>query len=231
MSNRLFYISLILSLIVHIYCIRFFSLNNRNISKDKMKSFEVVYSKLKQVDHKKPTKELRTIKAIKKEQTYPTKNIKVLSKKREFVPTVGENIKDFSKLTGKFRLDKKRAPNIHSFDKTQKVSISLGSKEQMSNPKYLNYYQVLGGMIKDEAYAILGDMETHRGEVYVAFLVTSDGQLQDIKIKGERTVASLYLKELAVNSVRRASPFPPFPKGLDYPEFTFNIKLYFQPTG
>ncbi len=230
MANTRFYIALFISLIIHIVCIFFLSYDKIVIKRQPKKTLEVTYQKIKQIETKQSDKDFQDIKIIERKEQFKQPDVKILKGKREFVPSVGENLKDFSKLTGKFKLERKRTVKMHSFDKSQKVAISLTEEEKISNPKYLSYYSIIGGMIKERVYDILGNNETRRGEVYLTFLVSADGTLQDILVKDERTVASPYLKELALKSVRQAAPFPVFPKGLDYPEFTFNIKLYFQPT-
>ncbi|MFT5169416.1 MAG: outer membrane biosynthesis protein TonB [Candidatus Omnitrophota bacterium] len=230
MGNRLFYIALTISLVLHITAIRKFSLKETQLQNKQSKVLEVVYKKTLKEKPGVSKKVEDVIKAIQRKEEPKVKNVKIFSKKREFIPSVGKNIRDISKLSGSFKLDKKRTPQAHSFDKEKKVSISLSNSEKISNPKYLNYYQIVGGLIKEKVYTELGDYSTNRGEVYVTFLITANGELQDLNIKKERTVASSFLQDLAIKSVGLAAPFPPFPKGLDYPEFTFNIKLYFQPT-
>lgn len=231
MSNQRFYLALVISLIIHIVCFTLLNLEKSEILKKENKNLEVVYQKLKPTEKPPEQKQFKDLKVMEKKVSEPVKNVKILSDKREFVPDIGGNIKDASKLTGKFKLEKKRTLKMHSFDKDQKVSISLSDTEKINNPKYLSYYSTIGSMIKAQVYEILGNNETQRGEVYVTFLVSEDGVLQASQLKKERTVANDYLQELALKSVNSAAPFPPFPEGLNYPEFTFNIKLYFQPTG
>ena len=230
MTNLRFYIALAISLTIHAVILFTLSSQKIEIEKKKTKQLEVIYKDIKQVKKETEIKKNEDLKVVKRKEKIRPKDVKILTEKREFVPTIGENIKDASKLTGKFRLEKKQNVKMHSFDKSQKVSVTLSETEKINNPKYLSYYSIIGGMIKEQVYNILGENETGRGEVYVTFLVGANGILKDILIKDERTVASQYLKDLALKSVRQAAPFPIFPKGLDYPEFTFNIKLYFQPT-
>jgi len=42
-----------------------------------------------------------------------------------------------------------------------------------------------------------------------------------------KSAASPYLKEIALKSVRDASPFPNFPKELDYEKLSFNVVGFF----
>jgi hypothetical protein len=66
------------------------------------------------------------------------------------------------------------------------------------------------------------------GEVYVTFVLESSGILKKVKIIEEKTAANSYLRNVALRSIMESNPFPPFPKGFDYPEFTFNLLITFQ---
>ena len=37
-----------------------------------------------------------------------------------------------------------------------------------------------------------------------------------------------YLRSVALKSIKESNPFPPFPIGFNYPEFTFNLMISFQ---
>ena len=66
------------------------------------------------------------------------------------------------------------------------------------------------------------------GEVYLTFALSSDGALKQIKLIEGRTNATDYLRDIGLNSIQEASPFPPFPSDLSYPELTFNIAISFR---
>lgn len=229
MINRHFYLALVISLIIHASSLFIFSHQKIQIPEKKQKPMEVVYQRIKPVDPELPEMEVKDTEFIQDQEVLKPRDVKILSQKKEFLPSVGENVKDFSKLTNKFRLEKKNTMKMHSFDKTQKVSLSMTDSDKIDNPKYMSYYSLLSGKIIDRIYEALDDNSGSRGEVYVVFHLTADGVLQDVRIKEERTVASERIKSLALNSVRAASPFPRFPEGFNYAEFTFKVIVYIHP--
>ncbi|MFA4888168.1 MAG: energy transducer TonB [Candidatus Omnitrophota bacterium] len=98
--------------------------------------------------------------------------------------------------------------------------------EKINNPSYISYYQVVREKIKRCAYQIYTGKET--GEVTISFIISDDGFLKELRLIEEKSSASQYLKETALRSVNEASPFPNFPKELDYPKLSFNLTITFE---
>jgi TonB family protein len=98
--------------------------------------------------------------------------------------------------------------------------------EKINNPIYINYYQTVREKIRRCAYQNYSRSDT--GQVYLTFIIISDGNLGDVRINDEKTEANLYLKQIALKSIKDASPFPAFPKELDYPQLTFNVIISFE---
>ena len=67
-----------------------------------------------------------------------------------------------------------------------------------------------------------------RGSVYLTFLLDEHGVLEAAKIIPEKTDASEHLQEISMRSLREASPFPPFLKGMNLTEYPFNIEIQYQ---
>ena len=86
--------------------------------------------------------------------------------------------------------------------------------------------QIVREKIRRSAYQNYTHNET--GEVYISFIISNDGYVKDVHLIEARTSASDYLKGIASRSVRDASPFPNFPKELDYPQLSFNIIISFE---
>jgi len=97
---------------------------------------------------------------------------------------------------------------------------------KIDNPSYINYYQIVREKIRRSAYQNFTRNET--GEVYISFIISNDGLIKDVRLVGEKTSANDYLKDIALRSVNDASPFPNFPKELDYPQLSFNIIISFE---
>ncbi len=103
--------------------------------------------------------------------------------------------------------------------------LPLGT-EKSNNPSYISYYQIVREKIKRCAYQ--NYTRTEMGEVYLTFVITNQGYVSQERMVPEKSVPSRYLQETALRSVRDASPFPAFPKELDYPQLTFNVVVSFE---
>ncbi|MFA5165507.1 MAG: TonB family protein [Candidatus Omnitrophota bacterium] len=78
---------------------------------------------------------------------------------------------------------------------------------------------------------IIGKLDTMKsgveGEVYVRFIVTSDGGLKDIRIVDEKSSSNGFLRSAAFAAVRDAAPFAEFPSGVNLPEIAFTCEISF----
>ena len=117
---------------------------------------------------------------------------------------------------------------VRSFNVVAKKTVSVPAlqSEKINNPSYANYYSLVRGRIKQRAY--FNYSEYYAGEVYVTFILASDGILKELQILEDRTTGGPYLRTIGLKSVKEAAPFPPFPKELHYPELTFNVVISFQ---
>jgi TonB family protein len=64
--------------------------------------------------------------------------------------------------------------------------------------------------------------------VYLSFIISTEGYLREVRLVEEKSSFSPYLREIALRSIKEASPFPDFPKELDYPQLTFNVVISFE---
>lgn len=115
-------------------------------------------------------------------------------------------------------------PEIVSLKK--KISFLSVDKDKVHTPTYTSYYQVVREKIKHAAYQRYS--RTEMGEVYLSFVISSDGDLKQTRIVDEKSSFSPYLREIALKSVKNAAPFPKFPKELDYPQLSFNVIVSFE---
>jgi len=69
--------------------------------------------------------------------------------------------------------------------------------------------------------------DVSEGMVFVSFIVVPDGAIRAIDVVGERSVASPRLRDIAMQIVKAAAPFPPFPPSLKEPEQAVLIPLEF----
>jgi len=108
----------------------------------------------------------------------------------------------------------------------KKITLPAIDMAKIGNPSYINYYQLVREKIRRAAYQNYNRNET--GEVYITFVISEAGYLKEVRLVEEKTQAADYLKEIALASVRNASPFPNFPKELDYSQLTFNVVISFE---
>ncbi|MFA5286897.1 MAG: TonB family protein [Candidatus Omnitrophota bacterium] len=108
----------------------------------------------------------------------------------------------------------------------RKIVLPPVDMAKIDNPSYISYYQIVREKIRRSAYQNYTRSET--GEVYVAFIISGDGDLKNARLVEERSSGNSYLKSIALASVKSASPFPRFPKELDYPELSFNVVISFE---
>jgi len=108
----------------------------------------------------------------------------------------------------------------------RKIDLPPIEMAKIDNPSYITYYQIIREKIRRSAYQNSTHNET--GEVYISFIISNDGFIKNVRMIEEKTTANDYLKRIALSSVRDASPFPNFPKELDYPQLSFNIIISFK---
>jgi len=154
--------------------------------------------------------------------------VEILPKKRDAFSSIGRNIKDISKFTGKFKLNKKQSPKIKILDIERRVTVPLFKTDKITNPKYLSYNENVRQRIRQQAYSYVDHPEFDAGEVYLTFVLISDGSLKQTKVIEDKTAANPYLRTIGLRSIKEANPFPPFPKDLNYPELTFNVVISFE---
>lgn len=108
----------------------------------------------------------------------------------------------------------------------KKITLPPVEMSKITNPSYINYYQLVREQIRRSAYQ--GYSRTETGEIYISFLIMQDGTLRDIKLIEDRSTPSYYLRDIAVKSVKAAAPFKAFPNDLNYQQLSFNVIISFE---
>ena len=126
-----------------------------------------------------------------------------------------------------FGMHYERKPErMRTMELSHKVSIMSIKSEKINNPVYAAYNEMVRERIKEKVYENYDRME--RGVVYLTFLLDEHGVLKVAKIIPEKTNASEHLQEIAIRSLRQASPFPAFLKGMNLTEYPFNIEIQYR---
>ncbi len=108
----------------------------------------------------------------------------------------------------------------------KKITLPAVDMDKINSPSYISYYQIVREKIRRAAYQNYSRTEV--GEAYVTFIISNDGVLKESRLVSEKSSSSPYLREIASKSIREATPFPIFPKELDYSQLSFNVVISFE---
>lgn len=220
-SDRLFQISLLISVIAH-GVILFQNSNLAIFSRNKAdRNLEVSYVK--------PLKEPKAAVQPAQKEPFLKLPLNITMQKKIPPPFIDKEgiFKDNRALSRRLPAIAKPAfikPDIIAIKK--KITLPPVDLDKINNPSYINYYQIVREKIRRSAYYNYTRTET--GEVYISFIISSDGYLKEVRLVEEKSSANQYLREIALRSVKDASPFPNFPKELDYPQLSFNVVISFE---
>lgn len=225
-SKFFFAFSFILSCIVHLsFFIFTMTQSPKSESKKPLKSLEVTYQKSIQVkkEEKKPEPPKNQLSTVKKVEL--PKQLKSISRGETQKLTFDKKLYDLNKIPKKMSIDKQIPAELKSIDMKRDITVSMFKSDKMMNPSYLKLRSSVRDMIHRRVMSFKDHPDLESGEVYLTFVVSSDGVLHGVKIKESRTRASTFLRELSMRCIREVAPFPPFPPELNFPELTFNVLI------
>ena len=222
MENKIFKFALITSLILHVFMLVSLIFTDKLNIKKKPKIIEIVYQfqQKSQASKERPQKKLKSIKEKKL-----TPRPEILTKKQSDFSSVFGDIK---KKTLQLKAHQKQSSRPPQLGGERQISVPMLKSEKITNPKYVNYHERIRAKIKNRAYFYVDDPQFQAGEVYLTFVISSDGQLKKVKIIDQKTSANNYLRTIGLRSIKESNPFPPFPPDLSYPELTFNVIISFE---
>jgi TonB family protein len=96
-----------------------------------------------------------------------------------------------------------------------------------STKDYVNYYQLLRERIRERLKSHYG-RQHGEGEVRLEFVLRADGALAAASVDRSASVRDAALIDIAIRSLKEASPFPPFPKAVDLPQMSFDLTVVFK---
>jgi outer membrane biosynthesis protein TonB len=111
----------------------------------------------------------------------------------------------------------------------QKKADAISRKEARvrKTRDYIGYYQLIREKIRQRLkYNYSGYRK--EGDVRLVFTLRRDGSLINTKAGEELSRQDPTLREIAVSSLREASPFPAFPKALALLEMSFDVVISFK---
>ena len=223
-TERLFRIALLVSIMVHGALILrapgFLNFPNKNKDKDT------------EIRYVKPPEE-----SIKKEAPLEKPKAKDPFLKLSSKITIDENIPPpFIEKDSIFDKSKKISSNA-IFEKPvfskpdviaikKKITLPPIDLDKINDPSYISYYQIVREKIKRAAYQ--NYTGSQRGEVSLAFVISRQGVLMDVRLVEEKSSTNNYLRNIAIKSLKDASPFPVFPPELNYSQLSFVISITFE---
>lgn len=213
--NNFIYKALFISILLHtIFVCTNYWMKLPEIRKSQVKKVEIAY--------RPPSPKTLDIKqhAIKPAQKLDLQNSLLTSS----VDTIGVKMaKDGQSLKGLAMYDRK--PTQMRSQQVNYISVKPMKSEKINSPIYTSYQDRIRESIKERVYANYSRLD--RGNVYLTFIIASDGSLKDYQIIDAKTNASQNLRFISTKSLKEAH-FPPFLKGMTLPEYTFNIEIEYQ---
>ena len=230
MEDKFFRYAIIISLTVHIGFFAHFYLTHRHF-KFWEKPTEVSYNIVKpapitapdtaeqKLDTINPNVVERLIEAMK-----PPSDDQIVGKVPQ--PPKSESLLQEPGIMDNVDMFDRKPERLKGVKVTKEVSIPMLQSEKINTPSYITYYQIVRDRIRDRAYSNYTKLSV--GEVFVTFIIKSNGALSELQVLEDKSSANDFLREVGLKSVQEAAPFPPFPKDLAYPELTFNVSISFQ---
>lgn len=149
------------------------------------------------------------------------KEIEYQVKIRQYPKTIAEPIKEIEHKPIFITSTSNFFPKHYKFNNINKNS----AKEKTSSISY--YLQLVKQKIeKNKRYPLLARNKGIEGEVWLKFEILKNGKVKNIKV----VKSSHYqiLDKAAIESIKKANPFPPFPKELKENSLIINISLRFE---
>ncbi|MFA5143172.1 MAG: hypothetical protein WC522_03230 [Candidatus Omnitrophota bacterium] len=98
---------------------------------------------------------------------------------------------------------------------------------QKETTEYINYYHVIREKILKELKRNYRSYY-HNGDVNLFFILNHDGSLYRLDVDTAGSTKNRKLIDVAVLSIREASPFPSFPDTLDGVQLPFSLAVSFK---
>ena len=221
MEERIFYIAIILSLVFHVALLTRITGQVNVLEQMKKKNPEMVYEAVRPA----PVRNEK-VSEISVQQAAAAARVEVPASTHQETSREIPLFRKTGPEVDTYRMYERQPEKLKGSRVTKEVVIPVLKSEKIDTPTYVSYYQIVRDRIRERAY--VNYVKLSIGEVYITFVIRSDGSLDQMQIIESRTIANDFLRQVGERSVREAAPFPPFPAELNYPELTFNIAISFQ---
>jgi len=222
MEDKIFKLSLVVSFLLHLFAFASLFYAHVHHARKPPRPLEVVYQ-TEFKDLPRTPKKVKRVSSAKEKKLTPDPDI--LSKS-DFGP---EALMDKAhKRPVRLSDHKKKISSLPASSMKRQIRVPVIKAEKITNPRYLNYHELIRNKIKNRAYFYVDDPDFETGEVYLTFILSSQGELQRVKVIENETKANDFLRAVGIRSIKESGPFPSFPKELEYPELTFNVVISFE---
>ncbi len=215
-DGKSFRVAVIVSLLIH--SALFFSVPSMSFfpSRRSLENLKITYYKIK--EEPKP-------KTIARKKAEPVAQKLPEIKKEEMLRPPPPAKKEVKKV-------KPATRHVKPVEKKEEKKFEAVVKEEKNDARkatYINYYRAVREKIKRHADRnYLRNRRLGEGEVFLSFVVASNGELLQARVITERSVDDPLLRNIGINSIRDASPFSSFPKGMSQYQITFNVIIAFE---
>lgn len=219
-DTKTFQLALLVSILFH--SVFFLSLPHMSFlpSKRSLEYLKITYYKIKE------TQEIK--KTLPKKAEPIVRDLPEIKKQEILNPPLGspkataKNDKKIDKDVGRITAVEKKG------EKKFEVVIEE-EKDDAKKATYISYYKAVREKIKqyaDRNYP--KNRNLGEGEIFLSFVVASSGELLQVRVIDEKSANNNLLRNISINSIRDASPFPAFPKGMSQYQIAFNIIISFE---
>ena len=214
-DNKSFKFALLVSILLH--SVLFFGIPNTPFlpSKRALDSLTITYYKIKELPKKITV--AKTLEPIARKLPKVTKEEILKPPKTSF------------KKAEKIKPSPKSIPASEEVTNKRFEKVVEEEQDDAKKATYISYYRAVRESIRqwaDRNYP--KNKRLAQGEVFLSFIVTSSGELIQVRVVDEKSSNNRFLRNIAINSIRDASPFPAFPKGMNNYQITFNVIISFE---
>lgn len=219
-EEKSLYYALLASVLVHLNILAVLLFANAFVFKKPAKAFQVSYRPLPPPPIKRQEASTSGQAVVKERKISPSE---VFPKDNAGVSPL---IKEVTRPASKLKIDTQHAKSLSQTKR--KVIIPSLKAEKITNPDYVQYYKDMEKRLKERAESYLNDPDFTSGEIVLTFIIASSGILKEVKIVEEESGKGDFLRRAGLSIIKEASPFPSFPKALNYPELPFRLPILFK---